>query len=252
MSTTTGISHFAGKVALVTGGSRGIGAAIAKRLAADGADVVITYSSSPDAAQKIVADIKALGRKAEAIKADASDAAQAVTAVQQTVQRFGKLDILINNAGVAIFKPVSDVTDEDYDKTFNINVRAVFAGVREAAKHMGESGRIITIGSVNGDRMPLAGGALYAASKFAVQGFTRGWARELAGKGITVNVVQPGPIDTDMNPADGDFAQALAPLTALGRYGKVGEVASVVAFVASPESSYITGTAINVDGGFEA
>ncbi len=172
--------------------------------------------------------------------------------VEQTVQHFGRLDILVNNAGVLVFKPVTDISDQEYDHVFDVNVRAVFVAVREAAKHMGEGGRIITMGSVNGQRAPFPGIALYSASKFAVQGFTRGWARELAPKGITVNVVQPGPIDTDMNSASSDSAQAIIPTLAIHCYGNAREVADVVAFLASPQASYVTGTAINVDGGMEA
>ena len=245
-------NRLSGKVAIVTGGSRGIGAAIAKRLAADGAKVVISYSASAEAAETVAAEIASKGGTAVAIKADAADPAQVRVLVRKTVEQFERVDILVNNAGVWIGKPVYELTDEDYDHVFDVNVRGVFAAVREASKHMGEGGRIITIGSVNGERMSYAGGSLYAATKFAVKGFTKGWSRDLAPKGITVNVVQPGPIDTDMNPADGGFADYMGPLTALGRYGKPAEVAEVVAFLAGPESAYVTGTAINVDGGMEA
>jgi len=241
-----------GKIAIVTGGSRGIGAAIAKRLAVDGATVVISYSASSAAAEAVVDEIARSGGAATAIKADAAKPAEVTALVRQTVERFGRLDILVNNAGVWIGKPVGDITDEEYDHVMDVNVRAVFAAVREASRHMGEGGRIITIGSVNGERISYAGGALYAASKFAVKGFTKGWARDLAPKGITVNVVQPGPIDTDMNPADGANADYMTPLTALARYGKPAEIAAVVAFLAGPESSYVTGAAFNVDGGMEA
>lgn len=241
-----------GKVALVTGGSRGIGAAIAKKLAENGAKVALTYSNSPDAGHAVVAEIKGKGGDAVAFKANAASASEAANAVSQTASHFGRLDILVNNAGVFELLPVTDITDEIYNKSFDINVRAVFAGVREAAKHLGEGGRIITIGSVNGERMPFSGGALYAATKFAVQGFTRGWAREFGPKGITVNVVQPGPIDTDMNPSTGDFAPMVIPSLAIPRYGKTHEVADLVAFLAGPDSTYITGAAINIDGGFEA
>ncbi len=249
---TTQTRRLSGKVALVTGGSRGIGAAIAKKLAADGAHVAISYSASADAAKSVVADVEAQGVKGAAFKADSADSDAVRSLVRQVAAQFGRLDILVNNAGVFVFKPVQDMTDEEYDHVFDINVRAVFAAVSEAAPIMGEGGRIITIGSVNGQRAPFAGVALYSATKFAVQGFTRGWARELAPKGITVNVVQPGPIDTDMNPADSDFAQVLISTLAIPRYGKPQEVAEVVAFLAGPESSYVTGAAINVDGGMEA
>ncbi|MDZ4791996.1 MAG: 3-oxoacyl-ACP reductase family protein [Hyphomicrobiales bacterium] len=241
-----------GKVALVTGGSRGIGAAIAKKLASEGAKVALSYSASPDAAHAVVAEIKSNGGDAVAFQANAADSAQVAKLVNDAAAHFGRLDILVNNAGVFELLPVTEVTDEVYNKSFDINVRAVFAGVREAAKHLGDGGRIITIGSVNGQRVPFNGGALYAATKFAVQGFTRGWAREFGPKGITVNVVQPGPIDTDMNPASGDFAPMLIPGLAIPRYGKTHEVADLVAFLAGPNSTYITGAAINVDGGMEA
>ncbi len=240
------------KVALVTGGSRGIGAAIAKRFGAEGAHVAISYSSSADAAHKVVDEIKAHGRKAEAFKADSANAAEVSDLVKHTVERFGRLDILVNNAGVFVYKPLDETTDEDYDRTFDINVKAVFTAVREAAHHMKDGGRIITIGSVNGQRAPFPGVSLYSATKFAVQGFTRGWARDFAPRGITVNVIQPGPIDTDMNPASGPFAGVMLPAIPLSRYGTTDEIASLAAFLASPEASYITGAAINIDGGFEA
>ncbi len=241
-----------GKIAVVTGGSRGIGAAIARRLAADGAKVVLSYSASPQAAEKVVAEIEAAGGHAVAVKADATDMVQVQNLITHTVQHFGRIDILVNNAGVFAMAPVTDFSDDDYDRVFDVNVRAVFVATREAARHMGQGGRIITIGSVNGEKAFFPGTSLYAASKFAVQGFTRGWARDLASKGITVNVVQPGPIDTDMNPESGDFAGALIPMLAISRYGKAHEVADVVAFLASPEASYVTGAAINVDGGMDA
>jgi 3-oxoacyl-[acyl-carrier protein] reductase len=241
-----------GKTALVTGGSRGIGAAIAKRLAEDGAKVAITYSASPDAANAVVAEIKSKGGDAVAFKANAANAREAANAVTQAAQHLGRLDILVNNAGVFEGKPVAETTDADYDRSFDINVRAVFATVREAANLLPEGGRIINIGSVLGQRVGFPGVALYAATKFAVQGFTRGWAREFAPRKITVNVVQPGPINTDMNPDNTDFAKVQAAMTALGRYGSTEDIASAVAFLASPEASYITGEMLNVDGGMEA
>jgi 3-oxoacyl-[acyl-carrier protein] reductase len=251
-SASNGTHRLAGKVALVTGGSRGIGAAIAKRLAAEGAKVAISYASSSAAAEQVVADIALHGGDAVAFKADSGDASAVRGLVNDTARHFGRLDILVNNAGVFIGKPVQDISDEEYDRAFDVNVKAVFAGVSAAAHHLGEGGRIITIGSVNGQRAPIAGVALYSATKFAVQGLTRGWAREFGPRGITVNVVQPGPVDTDMNPADGEFAKVILPMLAIPRYGHTNEIASVVAFLASPESSYVTGAAINVDGGMEA
>jgi 3-oxoacyl-[acyl-carrier protein] reductase len=245
-------SKLLGKVALVTGGSRGIGAAIAKRLAAEGADVAISYSASPDAAQSVVAAIESLGRKAKAFKADAAHPAEVAKLIDDVAAHFGKLDILVNNAGVFAMGPVEQISDEEFDRSFNVNVKSVFAAVRAASKYLTEGGRIITIGSVSGQRAPFPGIALYAATKFAVQGLTRGWAREFAPRGVTVNVIQPGPIDTDMNPASGDFASMILPAIPANRYGTVDEVASLAAFLASPEASYITGAAVNIDGGFEA
>jgi 3-oxoacyl-[acyl-carrier protein] reductase len=214
--------------------------------------VAISYSASPEAAEATLAAIRERGRQADAFKADAAHPEEVGKLVNDVAARFGRFDILVNNAGVFMGGPVEEITDEVYDKTFAVNVKAVFAAVRAAAAHLKEGGRIITIGSVNGQRAPMAGIALYAATKFAVQGFTRGWAREFAPRGVTVNVIQPGPIDTDMNPATGDFAKLLLPMVPMNRYGHVEEVASLAAFLASPEASYITGAAFNVDGGMEA
>jgi 3-oxoacyl-[acyl-carrier protein] reductase len=241
-----------GKVALVTGGSRGIGAAIARRLAADGAHVAITYSASREAAEATAAAVRAEGVEAVALRVDAADAAAVKGMVAQVVERLGRLDILVNNAGIFAMAPLEQCSDDDFERMIAVNVRAVFLASREAAKVMAEGGRIITIGSVNGDRMPFPGGALYAMSKAAVAALTKGWARDLGPRGITVTCVQPGPIDTDMNPAAGEFAQVLAPITALGRYGRGAEVAALVAFLASPESAYVTGCTLDVDGGFNA
>lgn len=244
--------RLAGKVALVTGGSRGIGAAIVKRLAQEGAKVAFSYVASADAANRLVEEVKREGGNAVAFRADAASAHESAELVRRTVAHFGGLDILVNNAGVFILKPVQEITDEEYDRLFDVNVRGVFAAVREAANHLSDGGRIITIGSVSGERAHFYGGALYSATKFAVQGLTRGWARELAPRNITVNVVQPGPIDTDMNPANSEFAEELRKTVPLNRYGFTDEVANTVAFLASPEASYISAAAINVDGGLEA
>jgi 3-oxoacyl-[acyl-carrier protein] reductase len=241
-----------GKAALVTGGSRGIGAAIAERLARDGADVAITYASAQGKADEVVRAVTALGRRALAIRADSADAAAVRRAVAQTVEGLGRLDLLVNNAGIVMVKPPEEFSLEDFDRMVAINVRAVFVAAQEAARHMGAGGRIITIGSVNADRMPFAGGAVYAMTKAAVAGLTRGLARDLGPRGITVNDVQPGPVDTDMNPAQGPFAESLKALTALGRYGRSDEVAAMVAYLAGPEAGYVTGASLTIDGGFAA
>jgi 3-oxoacyl-[acyl-carrier protein] reductase len=244
-----------GKVALVTGSSRGIGAAIARTLADDGADVAISYSASADKAKAVVNDLLEKGVRAHAFKADQADAKAVEALVKSVVERFGRLDILVNNAGVFVTGQVHDRANNlaELDRLFAVNVGGVAAAVRAAAPLMGEGGRIISIGSVVGDATPWPGASDYSASKGAVAAYTRGWARDLGPKGITVNNVQPGPIDTDMNPAaNGEFANLQNTKTALGRYGKPEEVAAAVAFLASPSAAYITGATLNVDGGFNA
>jgi 3-oxoacyl-[acyl-carrier protein] reductase len=245
-------SPLAGKVALVTGGSRGIGAAIAKRLATDGATVAITYAKGADAAASVVASIEKAGGKALAIQADAADAAAIASAVEKTVATFGGIDVLVNNAGTAIPKPFEQQTIDEIDTMLNINVRGVFTATQAALKHMKTGGRVIMIGSCVGERNFTPGLAAYAATKGAVKMFTQSLSREVGTRGITVNNVQPGPIDTDLNPAAGDWATPQIANTALGRYGHVDEVAALVAFVAGPEAGYITGANLTVDGGTNA
>lgn len=241
-----------GKVAFIQGGSRGIGAATAKRLAREGAAVALTYVSSAAGANEVVQAIEAVGGRAIAIKADSSDEQAIRGAIRQTVEAFGRLDILVNNAGVLAVAPIEDFSIEDLDRTLSVNVRSVVIASQEAARVMGEGGRIITIGSTNAERMPFAGGSVYAMSKAAVAGFTKGLARDLGPRGITVNNVQPGPVDTDMNPDNTDFAASLKPLMALPRYGQAEEIASFVAYLAGPEAAYITGANLTIDGGFSA
>ncbi|WP_353064673.1 3-oxoacyl-ACP reductase family protein [Tunturibacter psychrotolerans] len=246
------MSKLNNKVALVTGGSRGIGAGIAKRLAADGANIAITYTKGAEAAQAVVKEIESTGRKAIAIQADAADAAAVKAAVEKTVATLGRLDVLVNNAGTAIPKTFEETTLEEMDRVIAINVRGVFVATQAALKHMKEGGRIITIGSCVGERMMTPGLVSYSATKGAVKMFTQGLSREVGGRGITVNNVQPGPIDTDLNPAAGDWAEPQVAATALKRYGHVDEVSALVSFVASPEASYITGANLTVDGGTNA
>ena len=241
-----------GKIALVTGGSRGIGAAIAKRLAADGAKVAITYTKGADAAASVVKEIELAGGKAIAIQADAADAGAGKAAVEKTVANFGRLDVLVNNAGTAIPKAFEETTLEEMDRVLDINVRGVFVATQAALKHMNEGGRIIMIGSAVGERAVAPGLVPYAATKGAVKMFTQALSREVGSRGITVNNVQPGPIDTELNPAAGDWAVPQKAATSLNRYGHVDEIAAMVAFVAGPESSYITGANLTVDGGMNA
>src|ERR1700676_1211906 len=241
-----------GKIALVTGGSRGIGAAIAKRLAADGAKVAITYTKGAEAAASVVKEIESTGRKALAIQADATDAKAVEAAVEKTVAALGPLDILVNNAGTAIPKTFEETSLEEMDRMIDINVRGTLVATQAALKHMKSGGRIIMIGSCVGERAMTPGLVAYSATKGAVKMFTQSLARESGARNITVNNVQPGPIDTDLNPATGEWATPQKAATALDRYGSVDEVAALVAFVAGPEASYITGANLTVDGGTNA
>jgi 3-oxoacyl-[acyl-carrier protein] reductase len=240
------------KVALVTGGSRGIGAAIAKRLAADGASVAITYAKDASAASAVVKAIERDGGRAIAIQADAANVEAVKSAVEKVFATFGRLDVLVNNAGTAIPKAFEETALEEMDRVIDINVRGVFVTTQAALKHMNDGGRIIMIGSAVGERVLTPGLVPYSATKGAVKIFTQALSRELGGRGITVNNVQPGPIDTDLNPASGDWAVPQKAATALNRYGHVDDIASMVAFVAGPESSYITGANLTVDGGMNA
>jgi 3-oxoacyl-[acyl-carrier protein] reductase len=241
-----------GKIALITGGSRGIGAAIAKRLAADGAKVAITYTKGADAAASVVKEIEDAGGKAIAIQADAADAEAVKAAVEKTVATLGRLDVLVNNAGTAIPKTFEETTLEEMDRVLDINIRGVFLATQAALKHMKSGGRIISIGSSVGEHVVVPGLVAYSATKGAVKIFTQALSRELGSRGITVNNVQPGPIDTELNPAASEWAVPQKAATALDRYGHVDEVAALVAFVAGPESSYITGANLTVDGGMNA
>jgi 3-oxoacyl-[acyl-carrier protein] reductase len=241
-----------GKIALITGGSRGIGAAIAKRLATDGADVAITYTKGADAAASVVKEIERAGRKAIAIQADAADAEAVKAAVDKTVATLGQLDVLVNNAGTAIPKKFEETTLEEMDHMIDINIRGAFVATQAALKHMKDGGRIIMIGSCVGERMMTPGLVPYSATKGAVKMFSQGLSREVGNRGITVNNIQPGPIDTELNPAAGEWAVPQKAATALNRYGSVDDVAALVAFVAGPESSYITGANLTVDGGTNA
>lgn len=240
------------KVALVTGGSRGMGAAIARRLAADGAQVALTYSASPEKADAVVKSILDKGGKAIAIQADSANVKAIKTAVSKTVDAFAGLDILVNNAGIYVGGPIEDYKHSDFDRMVNVNIKGMFVAIQEALHHMKEGGRIINIGSTMSDYSAFPGAAIYTMTKSAVAGLTRGLARELGARGITINNVQPGPVDTDMNPKDGEVAQLVTANIALGRYGRDDEIASFVAYLASEDSSFITGASLLADGGFAA
>lgn len=238
------------KVVFVTGGSRGIGAGIAKRMAAEGADVVITYVQGKQHAQAVVNEITGMGRRALAIAVNNADAQGIVAAIEQTVATFGKIDVLVNNAGIFVRKALADYTLEDFDITMAVNVRAVFLASQAASRHMTAGARIITIGSNMAHRVAGANGSLYAMSKSALVGLTKGMARDLGAQGITVNLVHPGPVDTDMNPANGAHADAVRSGMAIPKYGAPADIASLVAWLAGDESGFMTGAAMTMDGGF--
>lgn len=241
----------AGQVALVTGGSRGIGAAIVRRLARDGADVVFSYSNSPARAEEVSADVRAAGRRVLAVQADQANALAVQQLVKTAHEAFGRLDILVNSAGVFVTGVVGD-PDADiaaFDRQIDINIKGVVAAVRAAAPLLSDGGRIVSLGTTGATRIAFPGVADYVASKAAVAAYTRGWSRDLGARGITVNVIQPGAINTEMNPQDGAFADSLRAMTSLGRYGQPEEIAGAVAFLVGPDARYITGATLNVDGG---
>jgi 3-oxoacyl-[acyl-carrier protein] reductase len=238
------------KRALVTGGSRGIGAAIVRRLAREGAEVALTYVGNADKANETVKAAQALGVKALAIQADSANAEAVIAAVERTVQELGGIDILVNNAGIAIVAPIDNFRLEDFDRVLAVNVRAVFIATQAAVRHMQSGGRIINLGSCNAERVPNTGMSVYAMSKAALVGLVKGLARDLGPRGITINNVAPGPVETDMNPSNTDFAKMLIEVMALPRYGTGDEIASLVAYLAGPEASYVTGASLSIDGGF--
>ena len=250
-SNTTTRLPLQGKVAIVTGGSRGIGAAIVQRLARDGASVAFSYAASPDRAAAVVRDIESVGGQALAIRADQAKGDEVAAMVKQVHAHFGRLDILVNSAGVFVTGKVDDVESDlaGFERQIDVNIKGVAAAVRAAAPLMADGGRVVSIGTTGADRIAFAGVADYVASKAAVAAYTRGWARDLGPRNITVNVVQPGAIDTEMNPDSGDFAATLRGMAALGRYGRPEEIAAAVAFLPGPDASYITGATLNVDGG---
>jgi len=239
-----------GKVALVTGGSRGIGAAIARKLAGAGANVAITYVNSRSKADEVLADIESTGRRGLAVQADSAVSADVERAVRRVAETFGKIDILVNNAGIFPYGPVEHVTEDEFDRTMAIHAKAVFVAVQTAVPYMGEGGRIISIGSCLVERVPGPGYSLYSMSKSALTGLTKGLARDLGPLGITVNVIHPGPIDTDMNPADGEGAEAEKSLTAVGHYGTTDDIASMALHLAGQTGRFITGASFAVDGGY--
>ncbi|GAA4609210.1 SDR family oxidoreductase [Actinoallomurus liliacearum] len=246
------MSRLTGKVALVTGGSRGIGAAVAYRLAHEGADVAITYVSSDEQAQQVVTKIEATGRRGMAVQADAADPQAVVGAVDRVAAEMGRLDILVNNAGIGVIGPLEDLSLEQVDQALAVNVRGVFLASQAAARHLGDGGRIVNIGSSLTSHVPGPGMSVYAMSKSALVGLTKGLSRELGGRGVTVNALHCGAVDTDMNPVDGPFAEGQRSLTAVGRFGSPDEIAGMVAYLTGDEAGYVTGTALTIDGGHAA
>ncbi|MDH6707892.1 3-oxoacyl-[acyl-carrier protein] reductase [Kitasatospora sp. MAA19] len=250
--TMNGATKLDGKVALVTGGSRGIGAAVALRLAEDGADVALTYQGGAELAEEVAAKITAMGRRGWAVRADSADPQEVQAVVTAVAERFGRLDVLVNNAGVGVLGLIGELPLDDVDRVLEVNVRAPFLFAQAAAAHLADGGRIVTIGSCIAKRVAFPGATLYATSKAALIGLTKALARELGPRGITANVLHPGPIDTDMNPADGPDAGFQSGLTALGRFGTGADIAGAVAFLVGEDGRYVTGAELAVDGGFAA
>jgi 3-oxoacyl-[acyl-carrier protein] reductase len=246
------MNELLGKKALVTGGSRGIGAATAIALAERGADVAFTYKNSADAAAKVAKEIEALGRRAFALEVDAADAVAVADGVRRAADQLGGLDIVVNNAGIGAIAPISDLTLADLDQVLAVNVRGAYAAAQAAVNRLSDGGRMIHLGSCVTERVPGPGMTLYAMSKSAMTGLSKSLARELGSRGITSNVVQPGPIDTDMNPADGPFAAAQLTSLALPRFGTAAEVAATITYLAGPAAAYVTGTELSIDGGHAA
>lgn len=246
------MNNLKGKTALVTGGGRGMGAAIARRLAHEGANVALTYNRSASQANDVVAEIEKMGQQGLAIAADNANPTAIKEAVERTVNAFGQLDILVNNAGIFIAKPIDQLSLEDFEQTMEINVRAVFVASQAAASHMKEGGRIISIGSNLAEHVPMPGSSLYSLSKSSLIGFTKGLARDLGPRGITVNIVHPGSTNTDMNPADGEFADGQRNLMAIPRFGDPEDIAGFVSWLAGDESRFITGAGLTIDGGTNA
>ncbi|MEV7163526.1 SDR family oxidoreductase [Streptomyces microflavus] len=251
MSSTT-VTAPAPRAALVTGGSRGIGAATALRLAEAGADVAVTYVQDEEGARAVVAKIEGTGRRGVALRCDAADADGAAGAVHGAADALGRLDVLVNNAGIGVLGPIAALSDAEVERVLAVNVRAVFLACRAAADRLADGGRIISVGTALSRYTGGPGSTLYTMSKSALAGLTKPLARELGPRGITVNLIQPGPVDTDLNPAGGPFAEGQRAATALGRFGTADEVASLVAYLASADAAFITGTEVVVDGGHAA
>ncbi len=251
-NTTNRTGGLAGKVALITGGSRGIGAAIARRLAEDGAAVAVTYNASPEKAEVVVREIEAAGGRALAVRADSADVSAVRAAVTTTVAAFGQLDVLVNNAGILVLGTVDQYSLDDFDRMVAVNIRAAFVAVQEAARHLKQGGRVINIGSMVADRTGFPGASVYGMTKAAVAALTRGLAIDLAPRGITVNNVQPGPTETDMNPKDGPFHATLIQMLPVKRLGRADEIAGMVSYLASAEAAFVTGASLTIDGGLTA